>query len=44
MYSETKSREIELEMGRVMWEGADPNLMPFQCIEKYVLRLSEKLD
>ena len=29
MYSETKSREIELEMGRVMWEWADPNVMPF---------------
>ena len=42
MYSETKSREIELEMGRVMWEWADPNVMPFQFIEKYVLRLSEK--
>lgn len=24
MYSETKSREIELEMGRVMWEWAEP--------------------
>ena len=42
MYSETKSREIELEMGESDVGRADPNVMPFQFIEKYVLRLSEK--